>query len=85
MKIGRRIVNVLRMFNLRHGHKTELEVPSPRYGSTPVDGPCKGIGIMNQWEKMREIYYAGMGWDMKTGKPFPETLKALDLDGMCSE
>lgn len=85
MKIGRRIVNVLRMFNLRHGHKTELEAPSPRYGSTPTDGPCKGIGIMNQWEKMREIYYAGMGWDMKTGKPFPETLKELDLDGMCSE
>jgi aldehyde:ferredoxin oxidoreductase len=80
MKIGRRIVNALRMFNLRHGHKTELEAPSPRYGSIPTDGPCKGIGVGNHWEKMREIYYTGMGWDFKTGKPFPETLKELELD-----
>jgi len=85
MKIGRRIVNALRMFNLRHGHKTELEAPSPRYGSTPTDGPCEGIGIRQHWEKMREIYYAGMGWDIQTGKPFPETLKELDLDEMLSE
>jgi len=85
MKIGRRIVNVLRMFNLRHGLKTELEAPSPRYGSTPIDGPCKGIGIMKNWEKMREIYYAGMGWDRKTGKPFPETLKDSDIHDMLLE
>ncbi len=84
MRTGRRIVNVLRMFNLRHGHKAELETPSPRYGSTPVDGPCKGIGIMNNWEKMREIYYVGMGWDTKTGKPLPDTLKDMDLLDMLS-
>jgi aldehyde:ferredoxin oxidoreductase len=66
MKKGRRIVNTLRMFNLRHGHRTELEVPSPRYGAIPTDGPCKGVEILRHWEKMREIYYAGMGWDIKT-------------------
>lgn len=85
MKTGRRIVNTLRMFNLRHGFKTELECPSPRYGSTPVDGPLKGVGIMNHWEEMREIYYSGMGWDVKTGKPFPETLKDLGLHDMLLE
>jgi aldehyde:ferredoxin oxidoreductase len=85
MKKGRRIVNTLRMFNLRHGHRTELEAPSPRYGSIPTDGPCKGVEILKHWEKMREIYYEGMGWDMKTGKPFPETLKELDLQDLLSE
>jgi len=85
MKTGKRIINLLRLFNLRHGHKVEMEAPSPRYGSTPTDGPWKGVGIMNHWEKMREIYYAGMGWDIKTGRPFPETLKELDLNGMVSE
>ena len=85
MKIGRRIVNLLRLFNIRHGHRTELEIPSPRYGSTPSNGPWEGLGIRNHWEKMREIYYAGMGWDIKTGIPLPEILKELDLYDMWSE
>lgn len=80
MRIGKRIINLLRMFNIRHGHKPENEAPSPRYGSTPIDGPYKGIGIMDHWEKMREVYYAAMGWNIKTGKPFPATLKQLGLD-----
>jgi aldehyde:ferredoxin oxidoreductase len=79
MKIGRRIVNLLRMFNMRHGHRTDDEFPSPRYGSTPVDGPLNGVGIREHWNKMREIYYRGMGWDLKTGYPLPETLEQLDL------
>ena len=80
MRTGKRIINLLRLFNMRHGHNPELEAPSPRYGSTPTDGPWKGEGIMGHWKKMREIYYAGMGWDIKTGNPFPETLKELGLD-----
>ncbi|MFB0502019.1 MAG: aldehyde ferredoxin oxidoreductase C-terminal domain-containing protein, partial [Candidatus Bathyarchaeia archaeon] len=53
---------------------------STRYGSTPVDGPTKGISIMPHWEKMLENYYNLMGWEVKTGKPLPETLKRLGLE-----
>jgi aldehyde:ferredoxin oxidoreductase len=28
---------------------------------------------------MLENYYKLMGWDVKTGKPLPETLEKLDL------
>jgi len=42
MTIGRRIVNQLRLFNFRHGLDPHLEVPSPRYGSAPTDGPAQG-------------------------------------------
>ncbi len=84
MKTGKRIVNLLRLFNMRHGHRPELEAPSSRYGSTPTDGPWKGVEVVGHWEKMREIYYAGMGWDIKTGNPFPETIKELGLDDMVS-
>ena len=78
--VGRRIVNLLRMFNFRHGLKIEDEYPSTRYGSTPVDGPAQGKSIMDNWDLMIERHYTGMGWDPKTGKPLPQTLASLDLE-----
>ena len=77
---GVRIVNRLRAFNLRHGVGPELDRPSPRYGSTPLDGPAKGVGIMPHWDSMVRSYYEQMGWDPETSKPLPETLAALGLD-----
>jgi aldehyde:ferredoxin oxidoreductase len=77
--LGRRIVNQLRVFNIRHGLKKELERPSARYGSIPVDGPARGVNIMEKWDWLIENYYTQMGWDPKTGKPTAETLKRLDL------
>ena len=78
--VGFRVANVFRAFNLRHGIKVELEHASPRYGSTPVDGPAKGISIQPHWESMLDNYYKLMGWDRMTGRPYPETLKSLGLD-----
>jgi aldehyde:ferredoxin oxidoreductase len=79
MEVGRRIVNQLRVFNLRHGLSKEIEAPSVRYGSTPTDGAAKGISIMPHWDSIRRNYYQHMGWDPETGKPLPETLKKLGL------
>jgi aldehyde:ferredoxin oxidoreductase len=77
--VGRRIVNLLRVFNLRHGLDVETERPSIRYGSVPVDGPAAGVNIMEKWPQMLEIYYTLMGWDPQTGKPLPETLRKLGI------
>jgi aldehyde:ferredoxin oxidoreductase len=79
MDVGRRTINQLRIFNFRHGLTKEIEAPSVRYGSTPVDGPAKGIGIMPHWEAIRRNYYEQMGWNPETGKPLPETLERLGL------
>jgi len=79
-KVGLRAVNIMRAFNILAGITKELDYPSIRYGSTPVNGPSKGIAIMPHWEKMLENYYRLMGWDVETGKPLPETLKALGLE-----
>ncbi|MBI4333911.1 MAG: hypothetical protein HY673_21825 [Chloroflexi bacterium] len=79
-QVGFRTANLMRAFNLRHGVSIETEQPSPRWASTPVDGPAKGISIAPHWEGMLDNYYKLMGWDRKTGKPFPETLKSLELD-----
>jgi aldehyde:ferredoxin oxidoreductase len=37
---------------------------------------------MPQWDALRRAYYEQMGWDPDTGKPLPETLKALGLDDL---
>ncbi|MBN2062701.1 MAG: hypothetical protein JW882_20030 [Deltaproteobacteria bacterium] len=80
MDAGRRIINLLRVFNFRHGLTKDVERPSIRYGSTPVDGPVDGISVMPHWEAARRNYYEQMGWDGETGKPLPQTLERLGLD-----
>jgi len=76
---GLRAINLLRAFNFRHGFTPDLEAPSPRYGSVPVDGPYKGKDVAPVWGEMLDAYYREMGWDRATGKARPETLRKLDL------
>ena len=78
--IGRRIVNLLRVFNFRHGLRPELERPSLRYSETPKDGPVKGRPIRPFFDFMVRTYYELMGWDPDTGRPLPQTLKTLGLE-----
>jgi aldehyde:ferredoxin oxidoreductase len=79
MRIGRRAVNLARVFNLKAGIGPELDAPSVRYGSTPIDGPALGKGIMPHWDQMLSNYYKLMGWNAK-GKPLPMTLEKLGID-----
>lgn len=83
--IGRRVINQLRVFNLGHGLKKEMERPSLRYGAVPVDGPAAGKSIMEKWDWMLENYYTLMGWDPKTGKPLAETLTKLGLEDLIKD
>ena len=83
--VGRRSVNIARVFNLRRGIGHELEHPSERYGSTPIDGPNAGTGIAEHWDRMLEIHNENMQWDKKTGVPLPETLRGLDLGDLIAD
>ena len=80
MTIGKRAVNMTRIFNLRRGIGAELDRPSARYGSTPVDGMAAGVGSQDVWDSMLRRYYELMGWDQETGVPLPETLQALGIE-----
>jgi aldehyde:ferredoxin oxidoreductase len=80
MTVGRRTVNLLRAFNVRHGITPDVETPSRRYGSVPVDGPAKDKNIAPEWDAMLDNYYQLMGWDRATGKPLPETLAKYGLE-----
>ena len=83
--MGQRTAAVFRAVRLRCGIGVDREKPSTRYGSTPHDGPAKGQAVSAQWEKMVDTWYAGVGYDRKSGKPLPATLKALGLDWLAKD
>jgi aldehyde:ferredoxin oxidoreductase len=85
MRFGRRTAAILRAFNLRCGIGPEVEYPSERYGSQPVDGPAKEHSVMKHWEHMLDVWYETVGYDRKTGKPKAETLKKLGLDRVAKD
>ena len=85
MTAGKRAANLLRIFNHRCGLTADLDGPSERYGSSPVDGPVKGIATREIWDTIKRRYYELMGWDPNTGYPLPATLKALGLDDMVNK
>jgi len=82
---GYRAINLLRCFNIRHGHTPQAEAPSPRYGSVPSDGPYAGRDVSQVWDEMLAAYYRYMGWDRATGKPLPATLNKLGLHQAAQE
>jgi aldehyde:ferredoxin oxidoreductase len=77
--IGRRAVNLLRAFNVQAGITRDMDIPSSRYGSTPVDGPNMGVSIMPYWDEMLQNYYEKMGWS-PDGVPMRETLDKLGIE-----
>jgi aldehyde:ferredoxin oxidoreductase len=79
MRYGRRTAALLRAFNVRCGITPELERPSKRYGSVPVDGPARGQNVLANWERMLDVWYETVGYDRQTGKPLPATLQELGL------
>ncbi len=85
MRFGRRTAAILRAFNLRCGIGPEVEYPSERYGSQPVDGPARDHHAMKQWEHMLDVWYETVGYDRKTGKPKRQTLKKLGLDWLARD
>ena len=82
---GKRIVNLLRVFNLRHGLDISTEAPSLRYGSTPQDGPAAGKSSRTHWKWMVQCYYESMGWDKQTGIPQAHTLQRLGLENLVAD
>ena len=80
LRFGRRTACLLRAFNVRSGIGPELEKPSKRYGSIPVDGPAKDADVMSNWDTMVASWYERVGYDRKTGNPKQDLLDSLGLD-----
>ena len=81
LKIGERVINLQRLFNIREGFRREDDLLPERMRQQPVFGFYKDeerCAIKN-FETMLEEYYTARGWDTKTGIPTKEKLEELEL------
>jgi aldehyde:ferredoxin oxidoreductase len=78
-KVGERILNLERMFNVREGIRRKDDQLPKRLLTEPMsEGPNKGAVI--SLEPLVDDAYLTLGWDKETGIPKPETLKRLGLE-----
>ena len=79
MKLGARRVNMMRIFNVRHGIGPEEDKLSRRMFKALVGGPTDGLKL-DEEEIAQAVkrYYEMAGWD-ENGVPRPETLEELGL------
>ncbi|HTX70165.1 MAG TPA: aldehyde ferredoxin oxidoreductase family protein [Thermoleophilia bacterium] len=78
MKIGERVWNAERLWNLQQGYTAADDTLPKRLLTEPIKtGPSKGQ--VSHLDKMLPEYYAARGWDDQ-GVPTPEKLAALSLD-----
>jgi aldehyde:ferredoxin oxidoreductase len=80
-RIGERICNLERAFNVREGVSRKDDTLPWRVQHEPIpDGPSKGTFCPpEELNRMLDEYYELRGWS-KDGIPTPERLRALDLE-----
>jgi len=81
LKIGERVYNLQRLFNMREGFSRKDDLLPERMKNLPQFGDYKDeedCEIKN-FEEMLDEYYEAREWDKQTGKPLPEKLYDLDI------
>ncbi len=86
LKIGERIWNLTRVFNIREaGVSRKDDTLPPRVFEEPLPMPPKGEEYIrlkhDDFEKMLDEYYKLRGWD-ESGRPTPEKLRELSLSNI---
>ncbi len=82
-RIGERIYNLQRCYNVRHG-VTRADDRLPRRFAEEPSPSGNAEGEVIDLEPMLDEYYALRGWDVATGVPKPETLRSLGLEAVSS-
>jgi len=79
LKAGHRILTLRQAFNAREGVTPDKFQLPRRIKEEPLKtGP--GASAKIDFDTLRKGYFEEMGWDIKSGKPLPRTLKELELD-----
>ncbi len=80
IRVGERVWNLERLYNLREGFTARDDTLPPRLlTEAPTDGPSKGW--VSHLEPMLREYYRTRGWDEK-GVPTRRKLAELELDNL---
>jgi aldehyde:ferredoxin oxidoreductase len=78
LRIGERIWNLERLFNMRVGFDSSHDTLPERFFKEPIqDGLAQGQ--ISQVDEMLPKYYEVRGWG-ENGVPTPETLESLELE-----
>ncbi|MFH0897525.1 MAG: aldehyde ferredoxin oxidoreductase family protein [Candidatus Bathyarchaeota archaeon] len=84
MRIGERITNVEKAFNVREGMTRKDDTLPKRFLEEPMpEGPSKGQVV--HLEQMLDEYYAARGWDVKTSLPRRAKLEELGLNDLANQ
>ena len=82
LEVGERVLNLQRLFNMREGLSRKDDILperiklKPAFGFYEKEDQC----AVKDFEGMLDEYYEARGWDIKTGVPSKEKLKALGLE-----
>lgn len=86
MRIGERILNLCRAFNVREGITRKDDTLPERLMEPLPEGLYKGEAIpRDTLNEMLDNYYEFRGWDKETGIPKREILEKLGLDYVVDE
>ena len=86
MRIGERILNLCRAFNVREGVTQRDDTLPERLMEPLSEGPYKGEAISRDTlNKMLDYYYEFRGGDKETGIPKKEVLERLGLNYVAKE
>lgn len=78
LKVGERIINLERSFNVREGaRRKDDKLPERLFEPLPTGG---SKGKVLPLDQMIDDYYSARGWDKVTGIPSQEKLLELDLE-----
>jgi aldehyde:ferredoxin oxidoreductase len=84
MRIGERVVNLERAFNMREGLTRKDDSLPDRFTKEPMpDGASKGQTV--KLEPMLDDYYDARGWERSSGWPGRKKLMELDLQDVAQE
>ncbi len=78
LEIGRRILTMRQLFNVRQGIKPQDFKLPKRFETSLTAGPAAGAPVP-PFEQLKADYYVAMGWDPVTGEPSAETLERLGI------
>ena len=83
VKVGERVLNLQRLFNVREGFSRKDDLLPKRVLSMPAFGTYMDNPdcVIKNYNLLLDEYYRACGWEIETGIPGRKKIEELELDG----